>query len=93
MRHACLMAVAMLVANTSAWGQQFPTKPVRVVVPYPPGGSNDMLARPLAQKLSEVFGQPVIVDNRAGAGGAIGADFEWMVDGERHRRARLQLHL
>jgi tripartite-type tricarboxylate transporter receptor subunit TctC len=75
MRHACLMALAMVVANMSAWGQQFPTKAVRVVVPYPPGGSNDVLARPLAQKLSEVFGQPVIVDNRAGAGGAIGADF------------------
>jgi tripartite-type tricarboxylate transporter receptor subunit TctC len=52
------MAMAMLVANTSAWGQHFPTKPVRVVVPYPPSGSNDVLARPFAQKLSEVFGQP-----------------------------------
>jgi tripartite-type tricarboxylate transporter receptor subunit TctC len=46
-----------------------------VIVPYPPGGSNDVLARPLAQKVSEVFGQPVIVDNRTAAGGAIVADF------------------
>ena len=57
-----------------AGAQEFPSKPVRFVVPYPAGGFSDLSARPLAQKLSEVWGQPVIVDNRPGASGMIGAD-------------------
>ncbi len=52
----------------------FPNRPVRLIVPFPPGGGTDILARPMAQKLTERWGQQVIVDNRAGAGGTIGAD-------------------
>ena len=50
----------------------YPDKPLRLVVPYPPGGSNDLVARIIAQKLSESWGQRVFVDNRAGANGVIG---------------------
>jgi tripartite-type tricarboxylate transporter receptor subunit TctC len=63
-------AVASAHAQTS-----FPTKPIRIVSPYPPGGPPDLLSRLLAPKLSEVLGQPVIVDNKPGAGGDIGVSF------------------
>jgi tripartite-type tricarboxylate transporter receptor subunit TctC len=52
--------------------QNYPVKPVRVIVPYPAGGANDTFARPVAKKLSDVFGQQFVVDNRAGASGVIG---------------------
>ncbi len=57
-----------------AWAQAYPAKPIRFVVPYPPGGSNDVLSRITAQAMSPGLGQPVVIDNRAGAGGMIGAD-------------------
>jgi tripartite-type tricarboxylate transporter receptor subunit TctC len=53
---------------------KFPAKPVRIVVPYPPGGPIDILTRPLAQKLNEGMGSTVLVDNRAGANGIIGIE-------------------
>lgn len=57
---------------TSAQTQNFPSRPVKLIVPFPPGGGTDILARPIAQKLSEKWGQAVIVENRGGAGGNIG---------------------
>ena len=74
------MRVAQIVfLLLSAWGcaavaQNYPTKPVRVVVAWPPGGGTDVIARTVAQKMVEALGQPVVVDNRAGANGIIGAD-------------------
>jgi tripartite-type tricarboxylate transporter receptor subunit TctC len=59
----------------SAQAQNYPVKPIRLVVPYPPGGGTDTLARPFAQRLAVELGQPVIVDNRGGAGGNLGMDF------------------
>ena len=71
-----LFAAAALIAGASgdAMAQSFPTRPVRMIVPYPAGGGTDIISRTVAQKLGEKWGQQVIVDNRAGANGIIGTD-------------------
>jgi tripartite-type tricarboxylate transporter receptor subunit TctC len=69
------LALASLMAATTAVAQTWPAKPIRFVVPYPAGGPLDTIARLLGQKVSESLKQPVIVDNKPGAGGNIGADF------------------
>ena len=68
------LALAAALAAATALAQGYPNKPVKVIVPYPPGGPTDIVARSVAQKLSEQTGQQFIVDNRAGAGGNIGAE-------------------
>ena len=67
-------ALAALVLAGSALAQAWPTKPIRLIVPFPPGGSADILARAIGQKLGDGLGQQVIIDNRPGAGTAIGAE-------------------
>lgn len=67
-----LVAYALVPATSSA--QPWPTKPVRIVVPFAPGGTSDMLGRIVANKLSESFGQPFVIENRAGAGGVPGSE-------------------
>lgn len=70
-----LTLCALAMASVAALAQMYPAKPVRVVVPFPPGGAADIVARHVTQKLSVAFNTQFIVDNRAGAGGAIGTDF------------------
>jgi tripartite-type tricarboxylate transporter receptor subunit TctC len=69
------LAVALVLSITTAHAANFPLKPVTMIVPFPPGGSSDMVARIMAPKVNERLGQPVIIDNRPGANGAIGATF------------------
>ena len=76
MRFRVALAVVLAILAGTAQAQQpakFPSKPVTIVVPYPPGGSNDTFARELGKRLSDVWKVPVIVDNRPGASGSIGA--------------------
>ena len=70
----CVAFVAGMGFHAGLAAQQFPVKPVRFVVPYPPGGPLDEVARAAAQRLAPIWGQQVVVDNRSGAGGSIGAD-------------------
>lgn len=70
-----LRIAAIFFALTSfAHAQDFPAKPIKLIVPFPPGGPNDIIARVVGAKMSELLGQPVVIDNRGGAGGVIGTD-------------------
>jgi tripartite-type tricarboxylate transporter receptor subunit TctC len=68
-----LAAVLVAVASTAAGAQAWPQKPVRFIVPFPPGGATDISARLLGEKLSQIWGQQVVIENRGGAGGGVGA--------------------
>jgi len=73
MRRFAPLLAAVLLATASAFAQ-YPNKPIKVIVPYPPGGTSDILARSLGPKITEALGQPWIVENKPGATGNIGAD-------------------
>lgn len=67
-------ALLVLIAASASFAQGYPVRAIRVIVPYPAGGTTDVLARTVGEKLTEAWGQPIIVDNRSGAGGLIGTE-------------------
>lgn len=69
-----LSALLCAVAAAPVGAQDFPSRPLRIIVPYPPGGGTDRVARIIGEKLAEQMGQPVVIDNRAGAGGVVGTE-------------------
>ena len=75
-RKALLAASAALLACTSAMAQgSYPSKPIKIIVPFPPGGSTDVLMRQVGPRLSQALGQPVVIENKSGASATVGADF------------------
>lgn len=73
LKYTIIVAGIVLAAANAYAAESFPTKPIRVVVPFPPGAASDFLARVVGQRLSEAYGQQVVIDNRPGAGGFIGS--------------------
>lgn len=69
-----LTGLALLLLPAPASAQEFPTKPIKLIVPFPPGGPNDIIARVIGQRMSELMKQPVVIDNRGGQGGVLGTD-------------------
>ena len=76
----CFALVLACVLSFAARAQEWPAKPVRIIVPFPAGGSADLMPRILGEKLSEKWGQPVVVENRAGAAGNIGAEYVYRAE-------------
>jgi tripartite-type tricarboxylate transporter receptor subunit TctC len=71
---ATFVVIAALLAPSPAAAQSWPAKPIRLIVPSPPGDGSDLMARAVGAKLSEALGQQVVVDNRPGAGGRLGTE-------------------
>lgn len=69
-----LLTALLLLAPSFALAQDYPTKPIKLIVPFPAGGPNDIIARVVGQRMSELAGQPVLIDNRGGQGGVLGTD-------------------
>ena len=72
---ARLLAVVFALVTAAASAQPYPNRPIKVVVPYPPGGGTDVVTRIVTQKMAAILDAPIVIDNRAGAGGNIGTEF------------------
>ena len=83
-RFAAIVFCALSAFTHGAWSSDFPSRPVCIVVPSTPGGALDILSRMLAQKLPQRWGQPLVIDNRAGAGGIIGSEIVAKSDPDGH---------
>src|SRR5262245_18544390 len=81
---ACLAWIATAVVPLTVPAQTFPSKPVRIVAPYPPGGAVDLLSRYLCERFTQSLGQPCLVENKSGAGGMIGIDFAAKAEPDGH---------
>lgn len=79
---SCVAAVAFAVPPGTSFSQGFPSKPIRLIVPFPPGGPTDIFGRVLGQKMSQELGQPILVENRPGAGGTIAAEIAAKAPGD-----------
>jgi len=75
MKKIILVLCALLWINPLSFAQEYPSKPIKIVIPFPPGGGADVLMRPLSKRLSEILGQVIVLDNKPGANGNIGADY------------------
>jgi tripartite-type tricarboxylate transporter receptor subunit TctC len=71
---SALMCAGITIAHAADGSADYPAKPVRVIVTFPPGGGTDLMARTIGHKLADAWGKPIVVDNRAGAGGIIGTE-------------------
>jgi len=74
MRRLLLAAAAAFVLSSAAWAQNYPDRPIRVIVPYPAGQASDTIMRLVGERLGKALGQPVVIDNKPGAGGNLGSD-------------------
>lgn len=72
-RNACVIGAALSITSVGAMAQQYPDRAIRLIIPFAPAGTNDIIGRVVAQKASELLGQTIVADNRAGAGGTIGS--------------------
>src|SRR5215213_4479716 len=73
-RFASIIAILLILSAAEASAQTYPTKPIRIIVPFPPIGAADLLTRTIGQKLTDAWGQQVLVDNRPGVGGNLGVE-------------------
>lgn len=76
------LCAAVLLFATGAFAQDYPSKPIRLITPFPPGGGTDTVARIVGEKLGELLGQPVVIDNKAGAGGSVGTELAARAQGD-----------